>query len=201
MFRLTLQSHVMTEGWGIRHRDMNRRMVGCSTPCHWVLLFVCCFSRSVVSDSLQPPGLYPARLLCPWDFPGRNTGVGCHAFSKGPCMCVLSCFSHIQLCATLRTVACQTSQSMGFFSQESLSGLPCPPPGNLPDPGIKPESFTTPALACEFFTTSATWEAPLGSFSSVAQSCLTLKPHGLQQARLPCPSPTPGTCSNSCPLS
>ena len=38
-------------------------------------------------------------------------------------------------------------------------------------------------------------------FSSVAQSCLTLRPHGLQHARLPCPSPAPGTCSNSCPSS
>ena len=38
-------------------------------------------------------------------------------------------------------------------------------------------------------------------FSSVAQSCLTMRPHGLQHARLPCPSPAPGTCSNSCPLS
>ena len=38
-------------------------------------------------------------------------------------------------------------------------------------------------------------------FSSVAQSCLTLRPHGLQHTRLPCPSPTPGTCSHSCPLS
>ena len=37
--------------------------------------------------------------------------------------------------------------------------------------------------------------------SSVAQSCLTLQPHGLQHARLPCPSPTPGACSNSCPSS
>ena len=35
-------------------------------------------------------------------------------------------------------------------------------------------------------------------FSSVAQSCLTLRPHGLQHARLPCPSPTPGVYSNSC---
>ena len=42
----------------------------------------------------------------------------------------------------------------------------------------------------------------LVQFSSVAQSCLTLcKPHGLQHARLPCPSPTLGTCLNSCPLS
>ena len=37
-------------------------------------------------------------------------------------------------------------------------------------------------------------------FSSVAQSCLTLRPHGLQHARLPCPPPTPGVYSNSCPL-
>ena len=35
-------------------------------------------SRSVASDSLQPHGLQPARLLCPWDSPGKNTGVGCH---------------------------------------------------------------------------------------------------------------------------
>ena len=38
-------------------------------------------------------------------------------------------------------------------------------------------------------------------FSSVTQSCLTLRPHRLQHARLPCPSPTPGICSNSCPSS
>ena len=35
-------------------------------------------SCSVVSDSLQPHGLWPTRLLSPWDFPGMNTGVGCH---------------------------------------------------------------------------------------------------------------------------
>ena len=38
-------------------------------------------------------------------------------------------------------------------------------------------------------------------FHSVAQSCLTLRPHGLQHTRLPCPSPTPGACSDSCPSS
>ena len=42
---------------------------------------------------------------------------------------------------------------------------------------------------------------PLAPISWVAQSCLTLQPHGLQQSRLPCPSPTPGACSNSCPSS
>ena len=36
------------------------------------------WSRSVVSDSLRPHGLQPTRLLRPWDFPGKSTGVGCH---------------------------------------------------------------------------------------------------------------------------
>jgi len=36
------------------------------------------WSRSVMSDSSQPHGLQPTRLLCPWDFPGKSTGVGCH---------------------------------------------------------------------------------------------------------------------------
>ena len=40
-------------------------------------------SRSVVSDSLQSHGLYPIKLLCPWDFPGKNTGVGCHVLLQG----------------------------------------------------------------------------------------------------------------------
>ena len=35
-------------------------------------------SHSVLSNSLQPHRLWPARLLCPWNFPGKNTGVGCH---------------------------------------------------------------------------------------------------------------------------
>ena len=45
-------------------------------------IFFCLFSCSVMSDSLQPHGLKPAKLLCPWDFPGRNTGLGCHALLR-----------------------------------------------------------------------------------------------------------------------
>ena len=41
------------------------------------------FSCWVVTDSLWPPGLQPAKLLCPWDFPGKNTGVGCHFLLQG----------------------------------------------------------------------------------------------------------------------
>ena len=75
---------------------------------HYIQSAVQC---SVMSDSLEPSGLQPARLLCPWNLPGKKY----------------------------------------------WSGLPFPPPGDLPGPGIEPAS---PALAGRFFTTSATWEAP-----------------------------------------
>ena len=51
---------------------------------------------------------------------------------------LLSLLSCIRLFATPWTVACQASLSMGVPRQEYQSGLPCPPPGDLPDPGIKP---------------------------------------------------------------
>ena len=49
---------------------------------------------------------------------------------------------------------------MEFFRQEYWNGLPFPSPGDLPDPGIKPASLKSPALAGGFFNTNATWEAP-----------------------------------------
>ena len=69
------------------------------------------------------------------------------------CLSVLSHFNHIRLFVTLWTVACQAHLSMGFSWQEYWSGLPCPLPGNLPDPGIKYVSITSPALASGFFAT------------------------------------------------
>ena len=66
-----------------------------------------------MSDFLQSHGPWPARLLCPWHSPSKNTGVGYHALLEG----------------------------------------------DLPDPGIKPASLMSPALAGGFFTTSTTWEA------------------------------------------
>ena len=74
--------------------------------------------------------------------------------------CSLGCFSHVQLFATLWTVAHKTRLFTGFSRQEYWSGLPCPSPGDLPDPGIKPASLKSPALAGRFFTTRTTWEAP-----------------------------------------
>ena len=72
-------------------------------------------------------------------------------------VCVLSHFSCIQLFVTLWTVACQAPLSMGFSRQEYWDRLPSPPPGDLPGPGIKPESLMSPALAGVFFTTSVNW--------------------------------------------
>ena len=69
------------------------------------------------------------------------------------------CAKLLQLYLTLWdlwTIACQAPLSKGFSRQEYWDGLPCPPPGSLPNSGIKPRS---PALAGGFFTTSATWEA------------------------------------------
>ena len=71
--------------------------------------------------------------------------------------CVLSRFSHVQLFATPWTIARQAPLSIGFSRQEYWSEVPCPPPGDLPDPGIEPVSLTFPALAGWVFTTIATW--------------------------------------------
>ena len=68
------------------------------------------------------------------------------------CACVLSLFSHVQLFAVAR----QAPLSKGFSRQEYRSGLPCLPPGDLPDPGIEPMPLMPPALASGFFTTSTT---------------------------------------------
>ena len=68
------------------------------------------------------------------------------------CMCALS-LHHVRLSAAPWTVACQAPLSMVFSRQEYWSGLPFPPPGDLPDPGTEPMSAGSPALAGGFFTT------------------------------------------------
>ena len=67
-------------------------------------------------------------------------------------VCVLSHLCHDQLSVTPWTVTHQVPLSMGFSRQEYWSGLPCPSPGDLSDPGMEP------ALVTGFFTASTTWE-------------------------------------------
>ena len=76
-------------------------------------------------------------LLLHWSFPVNLV----------LCCAVLSCLSRVRLFATLWTVLHQTPLPLGFSRQEYWSGLSCPPPGDLPHPGIKPTSLMSPALA------------------------------------------------------
>ena len=74
---------------------------------------------------------------------------------------VVQSLSRVQLGVTLWTVAYHTSLSMGFSRQEYWNGLPRPPPGGLPNPGIELASLMSPALTTGFFTTSTTWGVPI----------------------------------------
>ena len=68
----------------------------------------------------------------------------------------VSRFSRVRVFATLWTVALQAPLSVGLSRQEYWSGLPCPPPGDLPDPGMEPGS---PALQADFLLS----EPPVGT--------------------------------------
>ena len=80
--------------------------------------------------------------------------------------CVLSHFSALHHFVTLGTITHQALRSMGFSSKVYWSGLPFPPPGALPDPGIQPVSFTSPALGGGFFTTIASCHGFQSQFSA-----------------------------------
>ena len=61
---------------------------------------------------------------------------------------------------------------MGFSGHKYWSGLPCPPPGDLPHPGTEPTSLMSPALSGRFFTTSATWETHYIHTSTYYRLCI-----------------------------
>ena len=87
-----------------------------------LLLLLSCFSR----DPVRPHRRQPTRLPCPWDSPGKNTGVGCHFLLQ--CMKVKSEKEVTQSCPTrcdpMETAAYQAPLSMGFSRQEYWSGVP-----------------------------------------------------------------------------
>ena len=102
------------------------------------------------------------------------------------------------------TIAHQTLLSTEFSRLEYWNGLPFPPPGDVPDPGMEPTSPVSPALAARFFYHCATREAEHSSIThqltagsgllcSVAPVVSdSFRPHGLQPARLLCPWDSPG---------
>ena len=94
----------------------------------------------------QPPGR-PASLNRPVSKPEyRSPGGGLCVHAK----------SLSRVTVTPGAVARQAPLSVEFSEQEYWSGFPCPPPGDLPDPGIEPSSLKSPVLAGRFFPTSAT---------------------------------------------
>ena len=109
-------------------------------------------SCSVVSDSLRPHGLYPTRLLCPWNSPGQSTGVGSHSLLQGilptqglnpgllHCGWILYCLSHQGSPRILEWVAYPFSR--GSSQPRNWTGISC--------------------IAGAFFTNWAIREAPMG---------------------------------------
>ena len=102
---------------------------------------------------------------------------------------MLSRFRCVQIFVNLWTVACQAGR------QEHWDGLPCPPPGDFIDPGIKPMSPVSPALQTDSLPTkppgkpTCCWSKVKWSRSVVSDS---LWPHGLQPTRLLSPWDSPG---------
>ena len=144
------------------------------------------WSHSVVSDSLRPRGLQPTRLLCPWDSPGKNTGVGCHAILQGifptqgsnpHLLCLLHWWKEsesevAQSCPTL----CDPmdgnlpgSAVHGIFQARILELAAISFSSGSSQPGIEPRSpalqtdalLSEPLGKCRLFTTRAILEANL----------------------------------------
>ena len=112
----------------------------------------------------------------------NGTGIACMH---------LSCFSHVRYCATLWTINCQAPLTLGLSRQEYWSGLPVPPPGDLPDPGIEP---TSPALTGRFSISaiwkapgqalgSGKWEVPLGQVGKIPKYLVLFELNGIRTER------------------
>ena len=88
-------------------------------------------SLSVMTHSLRPHGLYSARLLCPWDSPGKNTGVGCRALLQGLFLTQGSnlrvlCLLHLQAgCLPLAPPGRPQVSCTQYFFIEKICKFPC----------------------------------------------------------------------------
>ena len=99
--------------------------------------------------------------------------------SKIGTVCVLSHFNHVWLLVTLQTAARQAPQSMGFSREEYWSGLPCSPPGDLPNPRIEPRS---PALQVDSLSSTREAQEYWSGYQSLRQGNFP----GSLVAKIPC---------------
>ena len=123
-----------------------------------------------MSDSVRPHRQQPTRLRCPWDSPGKNTGMGCYFLLQ--CLKVKS-LSRVRLLAIPWTAAYQARPSMGFSRQEYWSGLPLPSPRDLEFYSIK-----CPAAAAALLQSCLTPSDPMDCSLPVSSI------HGIFQTRV-----------------
>ena len=97
--------------------------------------------------------------------------------------CRVSCFSLVLLFVTLWTVAHQVSLSMGILQARILEWVPCPPPGDFPNPGIEPRSLTLQADSLPFELSGKPMNTRVGSLSLLQGIFLTQE---LNQGLLHC---------------
>ena len=121
--------------------------------------------------TLKPHGLQKARLLCPWNFPGKNTGMGCHALLQGIFL------------------AQGSNPSLLHLLHWRMASLPLVPPRKLSLVKCCPLIYKLRKSIIKGLKTKKS------KFSSVQFSCSvvsdSLRPHEPQLTRPPCPSPTP----------
>ena len=141
-----------------------------------------CYITSVVSDSLWPHGLYPTRLLCPWDSPGKNTGVGHHALLQGifqprdwTQVSYVFCISRWVLCHYCRLGGSHKPQ--GWLHPPATTAEP------EPSEAFAPQILRVPRkILCDARETlhAATKTCQRQINRLVAKSCPTLlRPHGV----------------------
>ena len=128
-----------------------------------------------MSDSVQPHRWQPTRLPCPWDFPGKNTGVGCHFLLQ--CLKIKSESEVVQSCPTLSNAMDYSPPgppSMGFSRQEYWSGVPLPSPKLINTKEflslIQTVHFSPSSSFSSSSSSSGSSEFSLGLFSS-SSSC------------------------------
>ena len=145
-------------------RQLWREQATCFAACLVIKFGPCILGRSATHETMGPKHLHQSSpllvmlTLTPlgWSTPG----------------CVLSRSVMSDSFATLWTVARQAPLSLGFPKQGYWSGLPFPPPGNLPYRGIEPVSPMSPALAGGFFTTETPGNPHLGrALSAIFLHC------------------------------